>query len=76
MEILQVLFIFLLEKGGRGMRPAGNTKSDEKLEENKLKSDLNFDHTLHYDLNLRGQHFLKSHISFIFKAQKFKITKT
>ena len=29
-----VLFIFPLEKGGKGLIPAGNTKPEEKLEEN------------------------------------------
>ena len=33
-EIPQVLFVFPSEKGGRGLRPAGNTKPEEKLEEN------------------------------------------
>ena len=31
----QVLFVFPSEKGGRGFRPAGNTKPEEKLEENR-----------------------------------------
>ena len=34
-EIPQVLFVFPSEKGGRGLRPAGNTKPEEKLEENR-----------------------------------------
>jgi hypothetical protein len=37
MEIAQVLFVFPSEnrERGRGLRPAGNTKPDEKLEENR-----------------------------------------
>ena len=35
MEIPQVLFVFPSEKGGRGLRPAGNTKPEEKLEEKR-----------------------------------------
>ena len=36
METPQVLFVFPSEKGGgRGLRPAGNTKPEGKLEENR-----------------------------------------
>ena len=36
MEIPQVLFVFPSEKeGGRGLRPNGNTKPEEKREENR-----------------------------------------
>ena len=35
MEIPQVLFVFPSEKGGRGLRPTGNTKPEEKLEEKR-----------------------------------------
>ena len=34
-EIPQVLFVFSSRKGGRGLRLAGNTKPEEKLEENR-----------------------------------------
>ena len=52
MEIPQVLFVFPSEKGGagRGLRPAGNTKPEEKLEENRGG----------VKINLRKTSFLKN----------------
>ena len=47
MEIPQVLFVFLSEKGGgRGLRPTGNIKPEEKLEKNRGGVKINLRKTL------------------------------